>query len=192
MEKLVDKVAEIVAELSGKNDILIVAIDGRCASGKTTLSTQLQKLLECNVIHMDEFFLRPCQRTVQRLEMVGENVDHERFLEEVLLPLREGKEFSYRPYDCKLGKLREAISVSKNKINIIEGSYSCHKDLREYYDLRIFMTIDESEQIERIIKRNGENAAKVFREKWIPMEEKYFESMNIGEIFHYSLENFNS
>lgn len=34
---------------------LLVAIDGRCASGKSTLAKDLQKQLDCNVIHMDEF-----------------------------------------------------------------------------------------------------------------------------------------
>ena len=36
---------------------LLVAIDGRCASGKSTLAKDLQKQLDCNVIHMDDFYL---------------------------------------------------------------------------------------------------------------------------------------
>ena len=39
----------------------IIAIDGRCASGKTTLAEALGRHYHCNVIHMDHFFLRtPC------------------------------------------------------------------------------------------------------------------------------------
>ena len=38
---------------------LLVAIDGRCASGKSTLAKDLQKQLDCNVIHMDDFYLQP-------------------------------------------------------------------------------------------------------------------------------------
>ena len=44
--------------VSDANTPLLIAIDGRCASGKTTLSSYLQKELNCNVIHMDYFFLR--------------------------------------------------------------------------------------------------------------------------------------
>ncbi len=35
---------------------VLVAIDGRCAAGKTTLAASLQAQLECNVFHMDDFF----------------------------------------------------------------------------------------------------------------------------------------
>ena len=34
----------------------VIAIDGRCASGKTTLAGRLQKEIDCNIIHMDHFF----------------------------------------------------------------------------------------------------------------------------------------
>ena len=39
----------------------IVAIDGRCASGKTTVSKALSEALKATVVHMDDFFLRPHQ-----------------------------------------------------------------------------------------------------------------------------------
>ena len=42
---------------------LRVAIDGPCTSGKTTLAAQLGALYDCNVFHMDDFFLRSEQRT---------------------------------------------------------------------------------------------------------------------------------
>ena len=45
----------------------IVALDGRCAAGKTTLAARLQQRSGCNVVHMDDFFLRPAQRTKARL-----------------------------------------------------------------------------------------------------------------------------
>ena len=59
---------------------VLVAIDGRCAAGKTTLTASMQARLECNVFHMDDFFLRPEQRTPERLGPPGGNVDYELFL----------------------------------------------------------------------------------------------------------------
>ena len=58
---------------------LLIAIDGCCATGKTTLARQLAERYECNLFHMDDFFLRPHQRTEERLAAPGENIDHERF-----------------------------------------------------------------------------------------------------------------
>ena len=42
---------------------------------------------DCNVIHLDHFFWRPKQRTAERLQQAGGNVDYGRFLEEVLISL---------------------------------------------------------------------------------------------------------
>lgn len=168
--KLIRKIAEI---LSGK-EFVIIAIDGRCAAGKTTLANALKETLACNVISVDDFFLRPEQRTAERLLEAGGNIDYERLEQEVLIPLSRGKDFSYQPYNCRTQSLKEPVHIYKNKINLIEGSYSCHPKLKKYYDYKIFLTVDSTAQRERILRRNGVDGFRVFAEKWIPMEEKYF------------------
>lgn len=164
-----DKIQELLKEKS----YILVAIDGRSAAGKTTLANQLKEELGCTVIHMDDFFLRPEQRTAQRLEEPGGNVDYERFLEEVLLPLRAGKSFSYAPFDCHTQGFKSPIHVEPDQITVVEGSYSCHPALRDYYDLRIFLSLDPEEQARRILLRNPDRS-RMFLERWIPLEEKYF------------------
>ena len=79
--------------LLAEKDMVIMAIDGKCNSGKTTLASKLAEIYDCNVFHMDDFFLRPEQRTPERFAEVGGNVDYERFWEEVLLPLKSRKAF---------------------------------------------------------------------------------------------------
>ena len=172
----------LVKTISGlkKNKPLIIGIDGRCAAGKTTLAARLQAETGCAVFHMNDFFLRPKQRTEKRLQTPGENIDHERFLEEVLLPLKNGKgTIVYRPYDCQKQDLCGEISVQTAAVNIVEGSYSLHPSLWEAYDLRIFLTVSQEEQMRRIINRNGKEKANIFRDRWIPLEEKYFSAFNI-------------
>ncbi len=160
---------------------LLIAIDGRCAAGKTTLAAALQESIGCHVIHMDHFFLQPGQRTRQRLQEPGGNVDHERFLEEVMRPLSRGQSFSYRIYDCRTMELSPPVRVEPGEITVIEGSYSCHPALWEFYGLRIFMDVSAEEQLRRIRIRNGEQAASVFCERWIPLEERYFAAYQIQE-----------
>lgn len=129
---------------------------------------------------MDDFFLRPGQRTAERLNTPGGNVDHERFLEEVLIPLKGGAgEISFRPFDCTTQSFAEPICVKAEEICVVEGCYSCHPALWEHYGLRVFLTVDREEQMRRILLRNGAEKAKQFAEKWIPLEELYFSAYNI-------------
>ena len=145
-EQMVSAVLQAVQALPQGRQPLIVALDGRCASGKTTLAALLQQRTGCSVVHMDHFFLRPEQRTRERLEQPGGNVDYERFLAELLEPLRAGKDCSYRPYDCKQQKLTEPVAVRQGNLIVVEGSYSCHPTLWERYDLHVFLTVNPQDR----------------------------------------------
>lgn len=170
--------AEAETRRDGRSPFLL-AIDGRCAAGKTTLAAQLARLSGCTVVPMDHFFLRPEQRTEERFLEPGGNIDRERFLAEVLLPLRAGKPFSYRPFDCHTLSLAAPISVPPAALYVIEGSYSCHPALREQYDLTVFLDVGSDEQLRRIRARNGEDDARRFAERWIPLEERYFRALDV-------------
>lgn len=160
---------------------VVAALDGRCAAGKTSLAERFGARHGWRVVHMDHFFLRPEQQTPERYQTPGENVDHERFLEEVLLPLREGRAALYRPYDCRTRSLAEPVLVEPTPVTLVEGSYSCHPDLREYYDLRVFLDVDPEEQLRRIAHRDGPEGLSAFQERWIPLEEAYFSACRVEE-----------
>ena len=116
--KLIGAIEALLAE----NRPVLVAIDGPCAAGKTTLGAKLQEKFDCNLFHMDDYFLRPEQRTEARFQEPGGNVDYERFREEVLEPLKRGETFSYRPFDCKTFTLAQPVPVVPKKLTIIEGN----------------------------------------------------------------------
>ncbi len=189
MKPLAKRVADIITAADRGESPYIIAIDGRCASGKTTLAGELCRLLECNVIHADDFFLRPEQRTAERLSEPGGNFDRERFLSEVLLPLSEGKTVAYRPFDCKSMALCEPILPGENRISIIEGAYCTHPELRGYYSLTIFLDVEREEQMKRIRRRGGEEAARAFAEKWIPLEERYFDAFGTKNLCDFIFTN---
>ena len=163
-----------------KNGKAIIGIDGGSGSGKTTIASLLCEIYDATVFHMDDFFLTPSMRTPERLSEVGGNVDKERFESEVLIPLRAGQIVNYRKFDCKTIVLSTPVSVKPKNLVIIEGSYSLHPDLIKYYDLSVFLDIDTEKQRERIKNRNGEGA-KAFFEKWIPLENTYFEKTQIKD-----------
>ena len=177
----IKEIAENIARIIRVRGCRLIAIDGRCASGKTVLSAELENILDCNVIHMDHFFLRSEQRTPERLSTPGENVDHERFLTEVLIPLKNKAKSNYRPFDCKTMSFGKEIELDREKITVIEGSYSCHNALYDYYDLHIFMDVSAEEQMKRIELREGKFKVKLFESKWIPLEESYFSKFGISD-----------
>lgn len=92
----------------------IIAIDGRCAAGKTTLAARLAKELGGDVIHMDDFFLPPALRTQERRSEPGGNVHYERFLTEVMPKLASGQAFSYQRFDCSRMAPGDWLPVQNN------------------------------------------------------------------------------
>ena len=175
VEKTEDKMKTVLKE---KGNALI-AIDGRCGSGKSTFAELLSKKFDCNVFHMDDFYLPLEKRTKERLDEAGGNIDRERFLKEVLVPSKKGEDVFYKVFDCAAQSLKPPIKISPKNIVITEGSYSCHNDFYALYDLHIFLTVSPENQKERIKKRNGEEGYKAFENKWIPYEERYFKEQDI-------------
>ena len=165
----------------------VVALEGGSASGKTTLSGILSEVYDCNVFHMDDFFLRPEQRTALRLAEVGGNLDRERFYEEILRPLNARETVRYRPFDCSTQSLCEAVTVPQKRLTLVEGVYSLHPAFGEYYDLAVFLDVDPERQRERIRVRNAPMLAKRFFEEWIPMENRYFSELGIRSRCHIRL-----
>lgn len=167
-----------IDKLLQEKDFVLVCIDGSCASGKTTLAEQLVQLYDCNLFRMDDFFLRPEQRTPERFAEPGGNVDYERFYEEVLQPLLARKAFSYRPFDCSTFELSDPVSVQPKQLSIIEGSYCMHPHFHDPYDLHIVLTVDPDERRKRILARPAFLHDRFFNE-WIPMEELYANTFHI-------------
>ena len=167
-----------IETLLAERDCVFVAIDGPCTSGKTTFAAMLNRRFGGNVLHMDDFFLRPEQRTPERFAEPGGNVDRERFETEVLAPLAAGQAAQYRPWDCHAGDFMTARTVNPARLTIVEGSYGMHPDLRRYYDCMICLAIAPTEQLRRLEARNPRMLQR-FIDEWIPLENRYFEAAGI-------------
>jgi len=180
LKKVLEIVDKVEALMKSK-DIVTVAIDGNSGSGKSTFANFLNPIFESNLFHMDDFFLRPEQKTEERLKEIGGNVDYERFQSEVICNIKNNTEFNYQKYNCKIMKLDEFVQVIPKTLNIVEGSYSLHPKLIDNYDFKIFLEIDFQTQVKRIGERNGEFMLNKFIDEWIPKENAYFDTMKIKE-----------
>lgn len=167
---------------------MVVALEGGSASGKTTLAALLEKLYDCTVFHMDDFFLRPEQRTEERFATPGGNIDHERFAAEVLEPLKQRQTILYRRFDCRTQTVLPAVEISPKELIFVEGAYSMHPAFGEYYDLAVFMDVSTEVQCARIERRNTPEMQERFFNEWIPMEQVYFEAADPKGRCHQVLE----
>lgn len=169
------------ALLSDNDAPNIIAIDGRAASGKSTLADDLKLVLNGSIVHIDDFFLPPELRTKERYAKPGGNIHYERFKSEILPMLNHPNAFSYRIFNCHDMNYGRHRSVEESKWRIVEGAYSHHPYFEEYADIKVFSDICSEKQMERIRKRNGEQIAERFRTEWIPLEENYYKYYQIKE-----------
>ena len=114
MDEICNQIVQTIRELKVKEDKpIIIAIEGRCAAGKTTLAEQLTKMLDCNLYHMDDFFLQPHQRTEKRMLEIGGNVDYERVEKEIIHGILAEKQITFTPYSCKTQGLTDAVEIGR-------------------------------------------------------------------------------
>lgn len=178
--QLAQRMQPILAALEAVSaqDRLVIALDGPCGSGKTTLAGVLTRLLDAACVHMDDFHLPHAQKTPGRLSQPGGNSDRDRFLREVLLPWKRGDVVAYQPYDCMQDVLRTPVPLSAKRILIIEGSYSHHPELAAHTDLQVFLQIDRQEQLRRLAQRDPAKLP-MFTARWIPLEDAYFAAFQL-------------
>lgn len=167
---------------------LRLAVDGPCASGKSTLGAALGRIYQCPLVHMDDFFLRPEQRTPERLAQPGGNVDSERFRRDVLDPLVHDRSVRYRPWLCQQQCFGPEITVPPSPLTVVEGCYCLREDLRDHFHLRIWAEADWSARRTRLLARGGKECLAQFESRWIVLENAYFDAQQVKNCCHIQLD----
>jgi uridine kinase len=174
-------ICERITSLLDTSDRILIAIDGNCGAGKSTLGRKVADIFNANLFHMDDYFLTPELRTNARMKEIGGNVDYVRFKNEIIGGINTGKPFEFRRFNCKLQDFSQPNYVLPKRVNIIEGSYSLHPTLIEFYDFKIFLEISPEIQEKRILARSGPSMFENFKSLWIPLENIYFKTFSIKE-----------
>lgn len=152
----------------------VLAIDGAAASGKTTLAAFLAEKYGAETVHMDDFFLPRERKTKARLAEPDGNIDRERFSAEILPFINSAEPFSYGKYDCSCGRVTKTVQVGAAPLVIVEGVYSLSPHFRDYYDIKIMLTVEREEQLLRLRERSEDWQYENFLNIWLPLEARYF------------------
>lgn len=155
----------------------IIALEGKCASGKSTIAKQFED--EYTILHADDFFLPNNMKTKERIDEIGGNINYE-LIKITLEEIKEAWENSktkilIKAYSCKDNSFYEKEIKLKNKI-IFEGVYSYHPYFNNLIDKCAFLYVNSETQINRIMKRNNSTN---FINTWMPLENKYYDTFDI-------------
>jgi len=148
-----------------------VAVEGKCASGKTTLCEKLGKY---SLLHTDDFFLPDHLRTEERINETGGNIHYEA-IKELFVKLKPRQGTGYDKYDCRTKTFRKQF-IDPDKIVILEGVYSYHPYFKDMVDYLIFVDTDDNTRDRRLRDRSMYQR---FVNEWIPMENKYYDKYDI-------------
>ena len=160
---------------------LLIAIDGRSSSGKSTLSSLLfREGLAGAILHTDDFYLPLSLRTSERMAHYCGHMDLSRLEREALIPHALGQEIKYRPFSCKRQAFLETLVIPRATPIVLEGSYSLFPSLRKYSHIRILLDTDC--QSERLLAREGEEGLLRFEKMWLPREEEYLAATHPEQI----------
>ena len=157
---------------------LLVAIDGGGGAGKSTLAETLADALgDVTIIPMDDFYrpMRPAERAALTAgEGVDRYFDWQRLRDSVLRPLRGGHTACYGRYDWETGTIAgDVVEVMPSGVILIEGVYTLRRELRDFYDLAIFVDTPADVRHRRMAGR-AENP-EVWIDRWMAAEHCYLE-----------------
>ena len=170
--------------------MLIIGIAGGTGSGKTTVVQQIIEELPPNevcVISQDSYYKDTSDMTYD--ELVRINFDHPKAIDFKLLvhhlkELRKGNTINQPVYSfVDHNRTSETIAIKPKKVIIVEGILILiQPEIREMFDLKIFVHADSDERLIRRLKRDMAERGRDLQEVLIryqtnlkPMHDEFIE-----------------
>ena len=172
---------------------VVVAVDGRSGTGKSTLSAWIAERVGATLVDQDDFYSGGNIDDWRRLsppDKADRVIDWRRVRAEVLLPLRAGMQASWYPFDWTAmeGLAPEPIIAHPSDIVIVDGAYSSRPELADLIDLSILVTLPDIDRRARLQQREGEEFMSGWHAIWDEAEEYYFGTIRPPHLFDVVIE----
>ncbi|MDR2224270.1 MAG: uridine kinase [Flavobacteriaceae bacterium] len=142
--------------------MLIIGIAGGTGSGKTTVVHQIMNELpetEVGIISQDSYYKATDNLSFEERALI--NFDHPRSIDFELLvqhlkELKAGNIINQPVYSfVKHNRTDDSVVTHPRKVMIVEGILIlCHPELRDMFDIKIFVHADSDERLIRRLKRD--------------------------------------
>ena len=171
--------------------MIIVAIAGGTGSGKTTLANNLishYNKIKTEYICLDSYYKDHSNMSLKERSKINfdhpDSIDFDLFYQQII-KYKNGNSIKIPSYSYKRHKrLKKKINVKHADLLIIEGILILlKKNIRDFFDLSIFLNVGSDLRLKRRIKRdaierarNENNIKERFNKMIKPMHKKYVES----------------
>jgi uridine kinase len=160
-------------------EIVLVAIDGHSASGKSTLAGEVAGRVGAAVIDGDDFYAGGSGSQWDAMSS-AEKADHcieWRRQRPVLETLARGETASWHAYDWVADdgqSMRGPTVCPPAPVIILEGVYSARPELGDLFDLRVLYDAPAAVRHRRWVEREGKDYFDDWARRWSEAEEWYF------------------
>lgn len=158
-----DAVAQVVTALEGRPGTRWVGIDGKGASGKTTLARLVAAAVDGAVTVQVDDFARP--------DLTG--WDRDRFLAQVFRPLVAGRAARYQRWDWGRNAGAEWVSVPPGQAMVVEGVSATDVRLGVPWDVTVWVEAPPEVRQRRALERDGPEMLDRWLTDWMPSEDSY-------------------
>jgi uridine kinase len=146
----------------------IIAIDGPAGAGKTTLASNIHLALYQNftstIIHMDDLY-NGWEKAL--------SVELTEVLSYIAQAHSQSQPISLSKFNWADSTFSPAEPIDDAQLIILEGVGSGQSAIREYLSALIWIEIDESKGLSRVLERDGEGIRKQMQ-KWLMTQEQHF------------------
>jgi uridine kinase len=159
----------------GGRGLLVLAIDGHGAAGKSTIAGTVARATGAALVHTDDFFRSPTVRP--RAAAAGARAmacyyDWPRLRAQALEPLRAHRAATFRRFDWERGRgLDGTVAVEPSDLVLLEGVFSAAPELSDLVDRSVFVQTPEPERLRRLRRLV---TPEEWDEDWLAAERAYF------------------
>lgn len=159
----------------GGYGVLVLAIDGHGAAGKSTIAAAVAHATGAALVHTDDFFRCPAVRprpAAPGAPAMACYYDWRRLRAQALEPLRARRAATFRRFDWERGRgLDGTVAVEPSDLVLVEGVFSAAPELSDLVDRSVFVQTPEPERLRRLQRLV---APEEWDEDWLAAEQAYF------------------